>query len=96
MTLAISLVQHDVPEVMRGRVMAIQMTGLIGLVPIASLAGGAIADAAGLPALLSGAGLCCLAFSLCALRWQHYVDPSVEAESPETIAAVGAVLEEEG
>jgi MFS family permease len=96
MTLAINLVQHDVPEVMRGRVMAIHMTGLVGLVPIASLAGGAIADHVGIGPLLSGAGACCLVFSLYALRWHHHVDPRVEPESAETIAAVGAVLEEEG
>jgi sugar phosphate permease len=96
LTLAINLVQHDVPEVMRGRVMSIQMTGLIGFVPIVSVVGGVIADHTGIPKLLTGAGLCCLAFSLYALRWMHHVDTRVEAESPETIAAIGTVLEEEG
>jgi MFS family permease len=96
MTLAINLVQHDVPEVMRGRVMSIQIMGLIGLVPIASLAGGAIADRIGIPALLTGAGACCVVFSLWALRWERHVVMRVAPESPETIAAVHAVLEEEG
>jgi MFS family permease len=96
MTLAINLVQHDVPEVMRGRVMSIQMTGLIGFVPIASLAGGALADQFGIPAVLSGAGACCLVFSLWALRWMKHVDATLEPSSPETVAAIGAVLEEEG
>ncbi|GIU89910.1 MAG: hypothetical protein KatS3mg010_1009 [Acidimicrobiia bacterium] len=56
MTLAISLVQHRVPEAMRGRVMAIHMAGLIGFVPIVSLAGGVVADVTGIPAVLVGAG----------------------------------------
>ena len=97
MTLAISLVQHRVPELMRGRVMAIHMAGLIGFVPIVSLAGGVIADAAGIPAVLVGAGVACLVFSLYALRWRDAVRRmGVEPEYPETIAAVGTVLEEEG
>ncbi|MDQ1434616.1 MAG: hypothetical protein QOF59_1432 [Actinomycetota bacterium] len=94
-TVAINLVQHDVPEIMRGRVMSIQMMGLIGLVPIASLAGGTIADHVGIPATISGAGALCLVFSVWALRWQRHVDPSVDIESVETIAAVG-VVEQEG
>jgi MFS family permease len=96
MTLAINLVQHDVPEAMRGRVMSIQMMGLIGLVPIASLLGGTIADHVGIPMLLSGAGACCAVFSLSAVRWKRHVGAHLEPESVETIAAVGVVLEEEG
>ena len=97
MTLAISLVQHRVPEVMRGRVMAIHMAGLIGFVPLVSLASGVLADAVGIPAVLVGAGACCGAFSAHALRWRDAVQPIGAApEYPETIAAVGTVLEEEG
>ena len=96
MTLCMNLVQHDVPEVMRGRVMAIQMLGVIGFVPIASLLGGFIADRIGIPALYSAAGAICLVFSLYALRWRNLVSMQVGPESPETIAAVGLVLEEEG
>lgn len=93
-TVAINLVQHDVPEVMRGRVMSIQMMGLIGLIPIVSLVGGTIADHVGIPATISGGGVLCIVFSLWALRWQHSVDPSIDGESDEAIAAVGLVEQE--
>jgi MFS family permease len=95
-TLALSLVQHEVPEVMRGRVMSIHMAGLIGFVPIVSVAGGALADDLGIDWVFAGAGLVCGAFTLWALRWRHRVAPRLGEEAPEALAAVGAVLEEEG
>jgi MFS family permease len=95
MTLAINLVQLETPEILRGRVMAMQMTGLIGFVPLASLGGGALADAVGIRGLFVGAGAVCLAFSVVAVRWRGAVREQVDAVSDDAIAALG-VLEEEG
>ncbi|MGH9027528.1 MAG: MFS transporter [Acidimicrobiia bacterium] len=96
MTLSISIVQHESPEAMRGRVMSIQMLALIGLVPIASLVGGWLADKIGLEQLFLGAGLACLAFSILLLRWrQHFLSTAIEHDD-ETYAVVSTVLEDEG
>jgi MFS family permease len=97
LALSINLVQHEVPEQMRGRVMSIQMTGLIGTVPITALLGALIADAVGVTTTLTGAGLICLAFSLIVTtRWRRSIRVTpVEPESPETTAAVGTLIEEE-
>jgi MFS family permease len=96
MTLSISMVQHESPEVMRGRVMSIQMLALVGLVPIASLAGGWIADHVGLERLFVGAGLACLAFSLLLVRWRRHFRTTEIERGDETYTVVSTVLEDEG
>lgn len=96
MALALNLVQHEVADVMRGRVMAIHMTGLVGVVPITALLGGVLADAYGVRTIFVGAGLVCLAFSLLLLRWSRHIRlREVEPETPATRLAVGTLLEEE-
>jgi len=100
MTLAISLVQHEVPDALRGRVMSIHMVGLIGVVPLTALFGGPIVDHFGIRATLTGAGLLCFAFSLLLLRWKRHIRMAeiVEGEpgSLETLTVVGQLVEEEG
>jgi MFS family permease len=96
MTLSISMVQHESPEVMRGRVMSIQMLALVGLVPIASLAGGWIADQVGLERLFVGAGLACLVFSLLLVRWRRHFRTTEIERGDETYTVVSTVLEDEG
>jgi MFS family permease len=94
--LSLNLVQHEVPEVMRGRVMSIQWTGLVGGVPIAALIGGGLAGWIGIQQVIAGSGVVCLVFSLVALRWRKYVRTSpIDHETPETVVAL-TVLEEEG
>jgi MFS family permease len=97
MALALNVVQHEVPDAMRGRVMAIHMTGLVGVVPITALAGGWLADAVGIGATFVGAGVLCGAFSLLLLRWQRHIR-LVEAE-PErddgVTTALGVLVEDE-
>jgi MFS family permease len=96
MALGINLVQHEVPEAMRGRVMAIHMLGLIGMVPFTALGGAAVADAIGIGNLFLIAGCVCFAFSLLLVRWgRHLRMIEVEPESLEIRAAIGALLEEE-
>jgi MFS family permease len=96
MTLSISIVQHEAPEVMRGRVMSIQILALIGFIPIASLAAGWLADRIGLQELFFGAGLACLAFSVLLLRWRrHFLTTAIEHDD-ETYSVVSTVLEDEG
>jgi len=96
LALAINLVQHEVPEVMRGRVMSIHMTGLVGVVPITALVSSLVADQVGIRATFTGAGLICVVFSLLLLRWSRHIRVyEVEAESPEARAAVGRLIEEE-
>lgn len=94
--LSLNLVQHEVPEVMRGRVMSIHWTGLVGGVPIAALLGGGLAGWIGIQQVIAGSGAVCLLFSLYALRWRKYIRKSpLEHETPETVVAL-TVLEEEG
>jgi MFS family permease len=96
MTLSISIVQHEAPEMMRGRVMSIQILALIGFIPIASLAAGWLADHIGLQELFLGAGLACLAFSVLLLRWRrHFLTTAIEHDD-ETYTVVSTVLEDEG
>jgi len=99
MALALTLVQHEVADAMRGRVMAIHMTALIGVVPITALAGGLLADRYGIRAVFVGAGLVCLAFSMVLVRWAHHIRlpevPADEHERASTQVAVGTLIEEE-
>lgn len=95
MTLAMTIVQHEVPDAVRGRVMSVMMLGLIGFVPIVSLAGGAIADAVGVGTVIAVTGFACLVFSVVTLGWRRHVPGALGARSDDTIAAIG-VLEEEG
>ncbi|HEX5614704.1 MAG TPA: MFS transporter [Acidimicrobiia bacterium] len=95
MTLAMTIVQHEVPDAMRGRVMSVMMLGLIGFVPIVSLAGGALADAVGVGTVIFVTGVACFAFSVVTLGWRRHIPTELGARSDDTIAAIG-VLEEEG
>lgn len=96
MALAINLVQHEVPEVLRGRVMAVQMMTLIGFVPVAALVGGLLADRVGIGTVFAGAGVICLVFSLFALRWiPRLHGMALGARSDETTMAVTHVMDEE-
>lgn len=72
-TIAMNLVQHQVEERLRGRVMAIFGLAFTGAFPISSAVAGSIADAASVPATFVGAGLICTAFSLYALRWRKHI-----------------------
>jgi len=96
MTLAISIVQYESPEVMRGRVMSIQVLALIGFLPITSLLGGWLADQIGLDRLFVGAGLACLAFSFLLLRWRHHFRTTAIDRGEATDVVVSTVLEDEG
>ena len=97
--LALTLVQHEVADVMRGRVMAIHMTALVGFIPFTSLAAGVIVDRVGIRTTFTGAGLLCLAFSLLLLRWGRHIrlreEPPDERERVDTAQAVGTLIEEE-
>ena len=97
--LALTLVQHEVADAMRGRVMAIHMTALVGFIPFTSLAAGLIVDRVGIRTTFTGAGLMCLAFSLLLLRWGRHIrlreEPVDERERVDTAVAVGTLIEEE-
>jgi len=95
-TLGLNLVQHEVPEEMRGRVMAIHMIGLVGVVPITALVGGLVADAIGIRQTFVVGGLACLAFSLLLVRWRRFLRVAeVEPETPETVSEIGVVVNED-
>ena len=72
-TVAMNLVQHQVPEHLRGRVMGLHMVAFVGFFPITSWISGQVAGAIGTRATLSAAGVACLVFSLYALRWRPHV-----------------------
>lgn len=99
MALALTLVQHEVADAMRGRVMAIHMTALIGFIPFTALVGGLIVDRVGIRTTFTVAGLVCLGFSLLLLRFGRYIrlreEPADEREIVETAVAVGTLIEEE-
>ncbi|MFN7933262.1 MAG: MFS transporter [Bryobacteraceae bacterium] len=63
-----SLIQYTVPDQYRGRMMALFSMVVTGLLPIGSLASGALAEAFGARAVVIAASLCCLAGAL-ALRF---------------------------
>jgi MFS family permease len=67
-TLALDVLQHATPDVFRGRVMALYSMAWVGLFPFTSIAGGFLADAVGLRATLSGAGVLCAVFALLYVR----------------------------
>lgn len=95
-TMSVNLVQHRVPEHLRGRVMSIEMLALIGGVPIAALVGGWLADAFGVRSVVSVAGLACLVFSLVALRWAGNIGGEpLGAPAAASMAAVNVALEDE-
>ncbi|MFN8037367.1 MAG: MFS transporter [Acidimicrobiia bacterium] len=97
MALGVSLVQHEVPEVLRGRVMSIHMLGLVGVIPLTALIGGRLVDHFGIRATFTAAGLSCLAFSLLLLRWRRHIRlREGEPGTLETRAAVALLVEEEG
>ncbi len=96
MALAINLVQHEVPEALRGRVMSILSMGTVGVVPLTSIVGGPIVARFGPTTVFTSAGVLCFAFSLMMFRWKRHLHSYVvEAEPTTTIAAVGVLLEEE-
>ncbi|MFZ4584220.1 MAG: MFS transporter [Acidimicrobiia bacterium] len=96
-TMSVNLVQHRVPEALRGRVMSIEMLAMIGGVPIAALVGGWLADAVGVRVVISVAGLLCLAFSLVSLRWaKHIGNAPITGLDSESVAAVGTIIDDEG
>lgn len=93
---ALNVVQHEVPDALRGRVMAIQMTGLVGVVPITALLGGLAADAWGIGPTMTAAGLICFVFSLFLLRWVYAITAhDYPQEAPETQVAIATLIEEE-
>lgn len=58
------MIQVLVPARLRGRVLSLYLLTSIGLIPIASLAGGAIAEVAGVEAVLAAGGLLSVAIAL--------------------------------
>ncbi len=86
------MIQHRVPNELRGRVMALYVTVFAGSTPIGGLLAGAIAQAWGAPtALVVGAGLASLVLGLVA--WQLVVLGKARTDigpSPVRAAARGA------
>jgi len=56
--------QTNVPEEMRGRMMGLFATANVGVIPLGSLGGGALAHAFGAPAVVAGGALLCAAAAL--------------------------------
>jgi MFS family permease len=59
-----TVLQTIVPEDRRGRVMSYYTMAFLGMAPLGSLLGGALADLVGAPVVVRWAGACCLAGSL--------------------------------
>lgn len=64
-----TLIQAMVPDELRGRVMAIYSMIFMGMAPLGSLAGGAVADRVGAPLTIAcGGGVCVIAAAIFARR----------------------------
>ena len=75
-----TLVQTICPPQLRGRVMSLYTTTMLGVFPVAGLAAGAVADRVGEPAVLASGGT---VVALAALA----VAPSLRAHAPSRVAA---------
>ena len=95
-TVAMNLIQHQVRDEHRGRVMGIHMLAFVGIFPITSWIAGTIAEHVGARPTLVGAGLLCLVFSIWSLRWRHHVRIDGPDRHPaEALAAMATVPAEE-
>ncbi len=64
-----SLLQHRVPDALRGRLMSFYSMMLIGTVPVGAIICGVVADAIGLPLTLIIGGVLCLIGSIVLAGW---------------------------
>ncbi len=78
-----TLIQTMVPDVLRGRVMALYSMMLLGMAPFGSLLAGAVAERLGAPAMVAAGGIVCVAGS--AVFW--YMWPSMRVAARELIVA---------
>jgi MFS family permease len=71
--LIMTIVQHEAPERLRGRVMSVLMIAWIGIFPFSSFALGHLAGVIGVPTTFLGAGIACLVFSACLLPFRRHI-----------------------
>ena len=64
-----TLIQHRVPDALRGRVMAVYATMFMGVQPLGSLLAGGVAKRIGAPITLSIFGLACLLGAITFILW---------------------------
>jgi MFS family permease len=64
-----TLIQHRVPDALRGRVMAVYATMFMGVQPLGSLLAGGVAKRIGAPITLSIFGLACLFGAITFILW---------------------------
>ncbi|MET0627948.1 MAG: MFS transporter [Acidimicrobiia bacterium] len=97
-TICQNLVQHRVPDALRGRVMSIAMLGMMGSLPITSLVGAFLADAIGVGETLVLAGAVCVIYSivLCVVLRQYLRADADEPDDPQLIAQLAYLIDEEG
>jgi len=76
--LTLTVLQHETPEELRGRVLGLHNLAWVGLFPVSSVVGGQVADAVGVQATITGAAVVCLAFSGLVARWRHHLRAEVE------------------
>ena len=97
-TICQNLVQHEVPDVLRGRVMSIAMLGMVGTLPITSLIGAFVADAIGVGETLALAGVVCVIYSV--VLWvvfRRFLRAGVgEPDDPNLLAQLAYVVDEDG
>ncbi|WP_413726131.1 MFS transporter [Sodalis sp. RH16] len=67
-----SLLQHQVPDGLRGRLMSFYSMMLIGTVPIGAIICGGVAEIMGLPLTMIVGGLLCLAGAAAIAAWERY------------------------
>ena len=78
-----TLIQVMVPDVLRGRVMAVYSMMFMGMAPIGALLGGALADRLGAPLTVAIGGLA----SLCGAWWFSTQLPKIRIEARQLIIA---------
>jgi MFS family permease len=82
-------IQLNVPDALRGRVLAVYTTVFVGSTPIGGLLIGGIASVFGVPAALAVGGAACIVTGVAALGWLRRIRARQAVTSGPAIAAAG-------
>ena len=96
MTLAIALVQSHAANDMRGRLMGLHLTGVLGFLPLTVFGGSWLVQSVGVVSVIAGSGVVCLLFVVVATRFPRFDNEPAELGSLEAQQGNALLLAEEG